>query len=196
MGYENVEKWLPFYTPFFGSEQQARTFVEPLERLALGDANHPKKIMMHQAQRLVSLADDIPTIRGANETLPLLFLLICAEHLAKMSRSYNGEGQSRAYVRNFFEWYLEPDEKSLLMASIRHLNGGALSLQQVVDALYDIRCDTVHEGKYWGFHFQDGETVMLNSDPDLQIGVALRDFRALVVKGCIRAINAFGAAQP
>jgi hypothetical protein len=62
MSSDDAERWLSFYKPFFASETEARTFVESLESLYLGDSRHPAKIMMHQAQRLVSLADELPQI--------------------------------------------------------------------------------------------------------------------------------------
>src|SRR5690606_10903130 len=118
MGSGNVGKWLRFYEPFFDSEQEAVAFVAPLEELRLGHPRHTAKIMMHQAQRLVSLADDIPKIRKGNETLPLLFLLVCAEHIAKLSDGFDGEGKSRAYVRNFFEWFLSKEQQEELTLGI------------------------------------------------------------------------------
>ncbi|MBD3671243.1 MAG: hypothetical protein HUJ29_10750 [Gammaproteobacteria bacterium] len=79
-----MEKWINFYEPFFPNRDDATSFVEKYEELCPDGKAHTAKIMMHQTQRLVSLADDIPNIRAGNETLPLLFLLVCAEHIAKL----------------------------------------------------------------------------------------------------------------
>ena len=188
---DTVNRWLPFYEPFFASSAEARAFVAPLEALRLGDPRHPAKIMMHQTQRLISLSDDLPAIRKGNESLRLLFLLICAENIAKMANSFEGEGSSKAYVRNFFHWFLSPDEQQALRAAITRHDHARLSLQDVVDALYGVRCDVVHEGRYWGFHFHDGRTPMLNTEPDVIVSMTFLEFRALVVKGCINAITRF-----
>jgi hypothetical protein len=167
MGTGDPEKWLAFYSPFLGSETDARALVTPLEALRLGDARHPAKIMMHQTQRLVSLADDLPTIRPGNETLQLLFLLICAEHVAKLAHNFDRDGKSKIYVQNFFRWFFLPEQQQQLSAGITNHDHDPLSLRQAVDALYDVRCDVVHEGKYWGFHFRGGEDPILNCEPDV-----------------------------
>ena len=121
MGRQRPNKWLLFYGPLFASVDDARGFVETLEALCNGDPRHPAKIMMHQTQRLISLADDLPSIRPNNETLQLLFLLIYAEHIAKLFKDFTGEGQSRAYVRNFFRWFLSLEQQQRLCAGIlRH----------------------------------------------------------------------------
>ena len=191
MSAESLKKWVGFYKPFFPSERLARDFVVPFEALPLGDPRHPAKIMMHQVQRLVSLADDIPSIRKGNETLPLLFLLICVEDIAKLCDDFVGEGQSKAYVRNFFEWFLLPQEQKELCIRITNHEQTSLSLRDAVDMFYDVRCDIVHEGKYWGFHFQCGATPMMSCDPDVTLSLSLKDFRGVVVRGCIKAIRAY-----
>lgn len=190
---DNIDRWLPFYEPFFLSSTEARAFVAPLESLRIGDERHPAKIMMHQTQRLVSLSDELPTIRKGNESLRLLFLLICAENTAKIADGFNGEGRSKAYVRNFFSWFLLTDEQQAIRAAITRHDHTPLSLQAAVDTLYGVRCDIVHEGKYWGFHFHDGRAPMLNSEPDVIVSITFPQFRSLVVKGCINAIRRFPA---
>jgi hypothetical protein len=188
------DKWVAFYAPFFGGDTDARAFVTPLEALFLGDARHPAKIMMHQAQRLVSLSDDLPTIRKGNETLQLLFLLICAEHIAKLAHDFDREGLSRTYVRNFFRWFLSPEQQQQLSTAITKHDHDPLSLHQAVDALYHVRCDVVHEGKCWDSPFRVGEYPCLNCGPDVTVSLTLRELRQLVVMGCIRAIQIYPRA--
>ncbi len=185
------DKWIAFYRPFFRSEEDTQAFVAPLETLSQRDQRHPAKIMMHQTQRLVSLADDLPRIRKGNETLRLLFLMICAEHIAKLAANFTQDGFSRAYVQKFFSWFLSIEQQRLLSVGISRHDRTPLSLQGAVDALYDVRCDVVHEGKYWGFHFHDGRTAMLNCEPDVIVSLTLAEFRSLVVQGCINAIETY-----
>ena len=191
MGEDAVDRWLPFYVPFFPSAADARAFVVPLEALRLGDQNHPAKIMMHQAKRLISLSDDLPSIRKDNESLRLLFLLICAENIAKLADGFEGEGSSKLYVRNFFRWFLLPEQQNYLCSAFTRHDCTPLSLQDVADALYGVRCEIVHEGKYWGFHFHDGRIAILNTEPDVIASLTFVDFRKLVVNGCINAISRF-----
>ncbi|MEJ2428810.1 MAG: hypothetical protein P8075_07825 [Deltaproteobacteria bacterium] len=98
-----MDKWVMFYKPFFPTREDVNEFVEEVERLAPDDPKHTAKIMMHQTQRIVSIADDLPQIRPQRESLQLLFFLICAENIAKLYDNFDGEGRSREYTRRFFE---------------------------------------------------------------------------------------------
>ncbi len=146
--------------------------------------------MMHQTQRLISLADDVPTIRPHAEPLQLLFLLVCAENVAKLYDGFTDEGKSRAYVQRFFESFVTSDDRRTLSSAFTDLQNHLLRplpLKKAVDLLYNVRCDVVHEGNIWGFAFHDGVTPMINVDVEARIGLpALRD---IVVRGCIQAVS-------
>jgi len=192
-----MDKWIDFFAPLFANRDDARGFVEPLEALALEDPRHPAKIMLHQTQRLISISDDLPIIRNGKESLQLAFLLICAENIAKMHDNFDDEASSRAYVRKFFEQFVVDRDRHVLEVSFTTYERKPLDLRTIVDALYAVRCDVVHEGKYWGFQFHDGKTPMLNGDPDVIVSITLREFRDIVARGCIRAINTYpGRAAP
>lgn len=186
-----MDKWIDFFEPFFHNREDATQFVEPLEALALEDPRHPAKIMLHQTQRLTSISDDLPVIRKGKESLQLAFLLICAENIAKMHDNFDDEGCSKAYVRKFFEQLLLDEDRHVLEVSFTTHENKPLDLRGIVDALYTVRCDVVHEGKYWGFQFSDGRTRLMNGDPDVIVSITLRQFRDIVVKGCIHAINTY-----
>src|SRR5687768_11377696 len=108
-----------------------------------------------------------------------------------MHNNFNDEGQSRAYVRRFFALFVVGDDRATMEAAFKDHSPANLTVQQAVDALYDVRCDVVHEGKYWGFHFADDDAAMLNSEPDITVGITLDVFRQIVVRGCIEAINTY-----
>src|SRR5579863_2288671 len=86
MGSKRPNKWLQFYRPMFASEGDARTFVEPLEAVGIGDPRHQAKIMMHQTQRLISLADDIPSIDAATKHCNCSFFLSVPSTLLSCSK--------------------------------------------------------------------------------------------------------------
>lgn len=184
-----MDQWVDFYAPFFPSRSEASVFVQQCEALP---GPHAAKIIMHQGQRLVSLADDIPKIRPKRESLQLLFLIICAENIAKLADGFEGEGQSRRYVGRFFERFLEQDEQHLLGRSLLdaddHLQR-PLGFPRVLDFLYDIRCSVVHEGVYWDLALHDGRMPMLNvfSGQTVIAHLTLQQLRNLVVVGCVRA---------
>ena len=185
-----METWVNFFMPFFDSLTAAEDWVARCE--ALTPPQNAAKIMMHQTQRLISLADDLPRIRPHKELLQLLFLLVCTEHVAKLHDGFSGEGKSRAYVQRFFESFvIDPDRQTLSTAFTDltdHLHR-PLSFEKAVDLLYEIRCDVVHEGKLWGFSFHDGVTPMVNALPDVETRIGLPGLRDIVVRGCIEAIT-------
>lgn len=55
-----MNKWMVFFEPFFSNHLDAEAFVNQYEQLSPSDGNHAAKLMMHQTQRLVTIADDIP----------------------------------------------------------------------------------------------------------------------------------------
>lgn len=187
-----MNEWLNFYLPFFPKETEARDFIEACEQL--GPPNNTAKIIMHQTQRLISLSDDILKIRPHTDSLRLLFLLMCAEHIAKLHDGFTAEGQSRKYVRMFFKDFLNDNDKQSLGAGFRDNSASAhrlptLGLDRAVDMLYGIRCDVVHEGEFWSFAFHDGKMSMVNIDPDVITDITFESLRDIVVRGCINAIN-------
>ncbi len=187
-----MDKWIDFYEPFFPNRVAAQAFVTPLEAYDLDSPRHKAKIMMHQAQRLISLADDIATIRPEKESLQLLFLLVCAENMAKLFDSYEEDGKSRAYVRKFFSDFVVGADRQLLESSFVRASSTSLTvltLGEVVDILYSVRCDVVHEGRYWGFQFHDGETSRITGDPPVKVSIQLNALRNIVVRACIRAVE-------
>ncbi len=186
-----MANWVNFYEPFFKDRQSAIQFVEQCENLSPDNANHVAKIMMHQTQRLVSIADDLPQIRPQREVLQLLFVLICAEHIAKLHDGFTDEGKSRYYVRHFFESFLcDADQKTIGNGFIDNEDKllRPLGLKKTVDVLYDVRCDVVHEGNYWGLAFHDGRTPMVNVEPNVNVFIKFIDVRNIVIRGCIHAI--------
>lgn len=192
MSAKSSSKYVNFYAPAFRTKRDAQEFVESLESLGAADPRHQAKIMMHQAQRLISLADDLPSMRKGNETLPLLFLLVCAEHMAKLFENFAREGQSKAYVHKFFDFFLSDEQKESLGSGIAK-RGGPKTLRTAVDILYAVRCDAVHEGRYWGFHFGRKDSTL--NDDGVVASITFKQFRSVVLAGCITAIERYVAQQ-
>lgn len=185
--------WIDFYRPFFTSQKDAEQFISDCERLA--PPNNLAKVLMHQTQRLISLADYMEVIRAHDEPLKVLFLIMCAENIAKLYDGFNGEGQSRVYVKKFFTDFLPQADKDALGSGFFDINDRTLSLEMVVDMLYDIRCDVVHEGNYVSFAFHDGCTPMVNTNPRVEAHLRFTEVRNIVVRGCIGAVQAKLAAR-
>ncbi len=187
-----MEPWLSFYLPHFDSEQSARDFIQACESLPPSAPNHVAKVMMHQTQRLISIVDDLPKLRPHKEPLQVLFLMMCVENIAKLHDGFNGEGQSRRYVQQFFERFLSQKDKDALAHGFKDHTGMTLpplGFTRAVDLLYDMRCDVVHEGNYTDFAFHDGRMSILNTNPDVIAEISFPQVRDIVVRGCINAIK-------
>jgi hypothetical protein len=109
-----MDKWIDFFKQYFPDMQAVEHFVNKCESLTPSDSNHKAKIMLHQTQRLISIADDLPTLRPKRESLQLLFLIVCAEHISKLHYGFKGEGQSRKYVKRFFDNSFYSPRKTIL----------------------------------------------------------------------------------
>ena len=186
-----MEPWLSFYCPHFVSRTEAEGFIRACEKLQPSAPNHIAKIMMHQTQRLVSIVDGLPKFRPHQEPLQVLFLVMCAENIAKLHDGFSEEGKSRYYVQKFFEKFLSNPDKDTLSHGFK-VNVDPLpsiGFNKAVDLLYDIRCDVVHEGNYTDFAFHDGHMAMVNTTPNVIAEIQFVQVRDIVVRGCINAIN-------
>lgn len=179
-------KWIDFYSPVIGMDRATQLVIACHQ----GPAANRAKLILYQTQRLVTLADEILRIRPGRESLQLLFLLICAENVAKLADRFESDGKSRFYVKEFFRRFTDVDDRRILDTGFTTFSHKLLGWEAAIDALYGVRCDVVHEGNYWDFHFRDDDTWMLNQDPNLIARISLQEFRDLVVRSAASAVQA------
>jgi hypothetical protein len=187
-----MNKWMVFFEPFFSNHLDAEAFVNQCEQLSPSDGNHAAKLMMHQTQRLVTIADDIPQLKRNGEGLSLLFLLICVENISKLHDGFSAEEKSRHYVQRFFDIFLDSPDKDKLGNGIIDRSTGKLiplGLKKAVDFFYNVRCDIVHEGNYWGFSLYGGGIPTVMTNPDVNVYIQFQELRDIIVRGCINAIK-------
>lgn len=178
-----------FYAEVFSSLDAAKAFYKQLE--GLSPEKNAAKIVLHQAARMVWLADQIDEVARGRPALQILFYLIAAELVAKITFHFEGEGESRNYVRRFFAEICSNDTRAKLSKSFSKTHSVPLSSQDAVDLLYSIRCDVAHEGKYSSFH------LPLSSDafPQLTIvgeesfvaQLTIQELRRMVLEGAVMA---------
>lgn len=136
-----------FYRDAFGGNNGAAELVTCVRRIS-GEDNQAK-IVLHQAARMIWLSDRMEQFAKDRAALQILFFLIAAEAVAKLVNDVSEEGRSRQQVRSFFEDICSPNHRKLLERSFSNSKGsGFLTCREVVDFLYKIRCDVVHEGRY------------------------------------------------
>jgi hypothetical protein len=188
-----------FFSAAFPSGEAARAFVDGVERL---NGPVPAKLALHQAARMLWLADHINEFANGRPALQILFYLIIAEAVAKIAFGFRGEGRSRTYVRRFFaEICSEEHRRQLSIAfSMPRTHQGNMTYDQAVDILYDVRCDVVHEARYFGFHLaeEDDPHPMLThwGGGDGIAHMTLSQLRRIILEGSILAVKMMLAQMP
>jgi hypothetical protein len=193
-----MEAWKTFYRPYFESEKQFVDFIAICEGLEHDDKKHRAKIMMHQGQRLISLSAHAAALDGDKDPLKLFFLIVCAEAVAKLYADYKNEGQSKKFVRYFYQRFCMDGEKRALLEGLE-LCGVKPALEKVIDALYRVRCDVVHEGQYWGFSFATAKHRSMLSGREgqvMRVAMTYDELKSIVCNGVIRATKQIAGISP
>jgi len=188
-----------FYRPWFSSDGEAATFVDRVENAP--DAQRPVKEVFHQAARLVWLGDRINEVAAGRPALQILFYLIAAETIAKLTYKFEGRGQSRNYVHAFFEKLCgEPEQAALANAFWESPPRRQLSLTEAVDLLYDVRCDVAHCGRYYVFTLplerEDYPQLVPLGDRTVETTLNLHSLREIILRGAIRSCSIILGAEP
>jgi hypothetical protein len=142
-----------FFKDFFDDVESANKFYDQLTDLP-PDKN-AAKLVFHQAARMVWLADQIDVVARARPAFQILFYLIAAELVAKITFAYQGEGESKKYVRRFFAEICSERTRTDLGTMLNRTPYGTVTADEAVLLLYKIRCDVVHEGMYYGFQLPE-----------------------------------------
>jgi hypothetical protein len=179
-----MEKWINFYIPYFTNEDEARNFVECCENES-GPTS--AKLIMHQTQRLISLSNEVAILRPGQDGLQLLFLIVCAETVAKLAYNYNGEGKSKEYVTKFFSDFVNDVDKTRITHGFVGFKNEQFPFETIIDKLYRIRCEVVHEGRYWGFSFSENGNPTYNAIPPFIVRIQIQELRDIIVIGSIHA---------
>ena len=195
---ERVEELVDLYGFCFLDETEVRKFIEGLNRI--GDEKRNALRILNQTQRLIYLADNADKLKRGRDALKLLFLIICAEAVAKLYEDYDGEYQSKEHVELFFLQLCESqDLKGLDGAIIKSdkLPTTVLSSTEVVRFLYKIRCAVVHEGTYWEFQFRDSSKLgiplshLKKTETTVATIITYKGLRDIIIRGALRAIKLY-----
>ncbi|MBB4635534.1 DUF413 domain-containing protein [Longimicrobium terrae] len=139
---------------------------------------------MQHSRRLILLADSVAGTRRGRDTLPLFFLIVCAEHASKRLEG-SGKGHSAHHVLKFFDTCLTEAEKERLAQAFTATDGSLIDAPGAVKTLYAVRNRFAHEGIYWDFAFMRHPGSA--GKAAVQAAITLAEFRGMVARGCIRA---------
>jgi len=132
------------------------------------------KDILHQAGRMVWLADQIDVVARGRPALQIMFYMIAAEAVAKLAADYEGESQSKQHVRMFFTTYCTATQRGRVHRALEWaVPRPPTSPDDIADYLYEIRCDVVHRGCYFEMALPSEECI--------------KEVRAVVLEGAVRA---------
>lgn len=179
-----------FYRPLFVTGAESKQFSDRVENAP--DSQRPVKEVFHQAARLTWLGDRINEIAAGRPALQILFYLIAAETIAKLTYKFEGRGRSREYAHAFFEKLCGSGDQSILASAFLESPGrGQLNLSQAVDLLYELRCDVAHRGRYYVFALpldeHDYPELVTIGDVSVETRLTLGTLRQILLRGAIRA---------
>jgi len=182
------------YRPVFGSLAECQEFCQRVESLP-PQSSRPK-IILRQAGRMLWLADQIEGIAAGRPAFQILFYLIAGELVAKIAFKFTGKGRSKEYVHRFFEKFCSGDRSRLANGFFEPGERGRryLSCEEAVDVLYEVRCDVVHEGRYYDFnmrrtsHPMRTHRVLAKRQP-VSSELSVSELREIVLRGVVKAIR-------
>lgn len=178
-----------FYADVFSDLDSAKDFYAKVSGLP-PEQNSPM-VVLHQAARMIWLADQIDEVARGRPAFQVLFYLIAAELVAKLTFGFKGEGESRKFVHRFFGEICDDEARGKLSSSFSHLPCGSLTREDVVNLLYDIRCDVVHRGMYYSFYLQeegdDVAQIVHIGDRSYTTDLTVQQLRRMVLKGAVLA---------
>ena len=130
-------------------------------------------------------------VAAGRPAFQILFYIIAAELAAKIAFKFEREGKSQEYARRFFQEICTDEHRLRLAGAFCDVAGTYLTCRGAVDLLYDVRCDVVHEGKYYSFNLRDPESrfPMLTGRGDNGpiAHISLPEIRTLVLEGAVLA---------
>lgn len=179
-----------FFAPAFPSRAEAEAFVREVE--GMPPSRSLPKVLLHQGARMIWLGDRMDDIALDRPALKILFYLIAAEAVAKMAFRYKNERKSHEYVRRFFNEICSEHHRERLSHAFSYLDDGDFfELKWVIDYLYGVRCDVVHEGHYLGFKLpfrQEEIPIMTPVGEDHAIAhITIAEIRQIVLEGVVLA---------
>jgi hypothetical protein len=188
-----------FYRPLFPTDAESKQFSDRVE--SAPESQRPLKELFHQAARLTRLGDRINEIAAGRPALQILFYLITAETIAKLTYNFEGRGRSRDYVHTFFEKLCGSGDQSILArAFCESPSRRRLSMLEAVDRLYDVRCDVAHRERYHivalPLDEHDYPELVTMGDMSVETTLTLRTLREIVLRGAIRACSMILGDEP
>jgi len=148
------------------------------------------QMILNNSARLSWIADIMDSHADGRIAFQILYYTIIAESSAKIEAYYKGNGHSKKYVLTFFTKFTPEELKPLISNAFKRAQH-FLSIEEVAELFYYIRCDLAHEGKYYDFFLKetDESSPILNSRirPSIVSYITLNDVKKWVLSNSVVA---------
>lgn len=163
--------------------------------------------MLNAVKRFVSVAKDMELIRPGKDAFKVIFILTCIETLQTLKKGETIR-KKRVAIVDFFKNHTSPSDRNFLIDHFEYIpddfwkiyNG---SIEDLPDALYNIRNAAVHTGEFWDTYFMRDEYHMVSTIPESQsdsgrgciISFTYEQFEHIFVRTCINFISDYISSQ-
>lgn len=189
---------------YFDSEEDLNAFIS--SNLAMSKYNIQRR-SINNVQRLVTLADELTTMKPGKCDLAIFFFLSCIESIYGFN---DYKMQKQEMVIDFFGKYVSTDDQNLIRNGIMIAGENTtydykISMERFSLLLVSVRNIVAHEGVYWNLHFvheeEEERTHMMHSflaKPDKNSPprkvlftnkLKFSELRDILIKGYIRFIK-------
>ncbi len=201
---ELINEHRKVFGAYFESEHELDKFINK----NLEDSkNNIQRRTINNVQRLVTLADELSTVKPGKWDLAIFFLLSCIESIYSLNGS---DFKKQEMVIDFFEKYISSRDQDLIQGAITITEKGVtydyrITMERFALLLVAIRNLVAHEGIYWNMQFIHEEAeervpLMLhfqakphkNSPHQKTLftnTMKFSELRDMFLRGCIRFIN-------
>jgi hypothetical protein len=186
--------FVKFYRPAFSSASEARRFYSQVKTRTT--KNNLALLLVNQTARMLWLADHIDRVAAGRPAFQVLFYLIAAEMVAKITFGFHEKGKSKRFVHRFFDDICPERLTHRLSSALRDPNTGRnVRVHEVVEFLYDVRCDVVHMGSYYNVHLKleddDFPVIVHSCGKQFETDLTVKELRQMVLEGAVQAAIGF-----
>lgn len=175
---------------YFGEYFNSTSLLNFISTILSKKDEKKSQMILNNSARLSWVADSIDSQASGRMAFQILFYTIIAESSGKIEANYKGDRDSKKYVLTFFTKFT-PEELRPMIQNAFKSSQCFLSINEVAELFYRIRCDLAHEGKYYDFFLKekDESSPILNSriNPSIVAYITLNDVKKWVLSNSIIA---------
>jgi hypothetical protein len=156
--------WKKFYRNEFNNLQDFWIFVKK----CLGTKDNRPNLILNIGKRFIDFADNSKKLAKNCGGFQIFFLVVCAESITRILEGtpYERQISQKSVVKFCEDNFCDVDKKffeetfSVLLSKNKCRE--KLSLKEIIDFFYRVRCAVAHNGVYQSFHWANNHAVETN----------------------------------